>query len=496
MNRKRAGNMFRAGFAALPMALAACGGGGDGPAVCTNAAACAIVGSAPAPSSQALFTTAPSAVTLNAGSGSDYSIGGGSPPYTVTSGNPAVATASVSRNTLSINGVAAGTTPVSVSDSLGKSVSVSVTVLGGAPAPGTQALFTNAPSAITLNTGFGATYNVGGGSPPYSATGANTNIVTASMSGSTLVINGVAAGASSVTVVDSLGKALNIETTVLPREQSGTPLSLAPRSVTVGDCTTNIPFIFSGGVGPYTVFTSDNFNVPVSSPLRLGVLNSSYFTATVDYRRVTLTTPPPPIMATLTVLDSQSRTATATITTPSIQQPCPNNPLLQVFPESANFRASEVRAFQISGPVVTDPSQIDVSFADPSVARLVSRTKTTIEIQAASVILAPVTTLMTITVKDAEKINVVQKANVIIAVLPQSVKAEGAYSGTFTGSSSSSVFDLLVLENDDYWVIYGTLAGTALRVNGFIQGSANSSETTFTSSDAKDFGFSLLPPGL
>ena len=126
MNRKRAGNMFRAGFAALPMALAACGGGGDGPAVCTNAAACAIVGSAP--------------------------------------------------------------------------------VSAPAPVPAIQAL------------------------------------------------------------------------------------SLAPRSLTVGDCTTNIPFIFSGGVGPYTVFTSDNFNVPVASPLQLGVGNSFYFTASVEYRRPAATT--------------------------------------------------------------------------------------------------------------------------------------------------------------------------------------------------------------
>ena len=74
---------------------------------------------------------------------------------------------------------------------------------------------------------------------------------------------------------------------------------------------------------------------------------------------------------------------------------------------------------------------------------------------------------------------------------PAATKAEGVYSGTLTGSSSS-VFQLLVLENDEYWSLYGTSSANAFFVAGFIQGQGASSNGSFASSNAKDFG--IVPP--
>ena len=191
-------------------------------------------------------------------------------------------------------------------------------------------LFTTAPTEVTLNAGTGVTYGVGGGTPPYTATSGNANVGKASMSGTTLSLSSVAAGASPVVVVDSVGKTVNIALTVLAQGQAGTALSVAPGALTIGDCTTNVPFIFTGGVPPYTVFSSDNFHVPVSSPLVLNLTSKSfYFTATIQYGTSLPSGPflvsrinslPP---ATLTILDSQSRTATVTVTTPVIGDSCP-----------------------------------------------------------------------------------------------------------------------------------------------------------------------------
>src|SRR5689334_8691550 len=69
-------------------------------------------------------------------------------------------------------------------------------------------------------------------------------------------------------------------TPTTPAAPSVPPLSVAPAALTIGDCTTNIPFIFSGGVPPYTIYTSDNFSVPVGSPMQLDA-NRLYFTATI-----------------------------------------------------------------------------------------------------------------------------------------------------------------------------------------------------------------------
>ena len=72
--------------------------------------------------------------------------------------------------------------------------------------------------------------------------------------------------------------------------------------------------------------------------------------------------------------------------------------------------------------------------------------------------------------------------------------AEGVYGGTLSGSSSNA-FQLLVLENGDFWAMYGTQTSTVFAVAGFIQGSGTSNIGSFTSSNTKDFGFSPAVAG-
>jgi hypothetical protein len=189
--------------------------------------------------------------------------------------------------------------------------------------------------------------------------------------------------------------------------QAQTPapaLSVAPSALTIGNCTTRIPFIFSGGVGPYTIFTSDNFNVPVSTALVLDDVRFYFF---ADIRYPVGRDPDP---ATLTVLDSQSRTAIATIRTPRTFDSCPMNPLLKVFPETANFRTSEILAFQVSGgPPRTETPE--VTFADAGVAELVAASAATFTVRAVAAVRA--TTLMTVATADG------QRSSIVINVLPQ-----------------------------------------------------------------------------
>lgn len=207
------------------------------------------------------------------------------------------------------------------------------------PVPAT-ALYTSAPSTITMISGWSASYTVGGGSGVYTATSGNAGIVTANISGTTLTINSIGAGAAPIAVVDSYGKSVTIDVKVLAKGQTNIAPSLFPASITVDDCTTNIPFVFTGGTAPFTIFTSDNFNAPVSGALPLGP--DMYFTVSIR------ALPYAPIIETVTVLDSQSRTAAATITIPYAHASCPNNPLLQTMPASANLRNGETLEFQVS----------------------------------------------------------------------------------------------------------------------------------------------------
>lgn len=74
---------------------------------------------------------------------------------------------------------------------------------------------------------------------------------------------------------------------------------------------------------------------------------------------------------------------------------------------------------------------------------------------------------------------------------PASPSAEGAYSGTLSGGTSSG-FRMLILENGDYWALYGAESANQFLVEGFIQGQGVSSNSSFTSTNAKDFG--VNPP--
>lgn len=67
-------------------------------------------------------------VTVAAGSNATVTAGGGTPPYSVTSNNLVVATASIAGNTITINGVATGAATVTVTDAIGATKTIAVTV--------------------------------------------------------------------------------------------------------------------------------------------------------------------------------------------------------------------------------------------------------------------------------------------------------------------------------------------------------------------------------
>lgn len=62
--------------------------------------------------------------------------------------------------------------------------------------------------------------------------------------------------------------------------------------------------------------------------------------------------------------------------------------------------------------------------------------------------------------------------------------AQGAYEGT---TSTGRAFDMLLLEDGQYWTIYGQISSGAFYVYGLIQGTGQANNGSFSSSDLKDF---------
>jgi len=244
----------------------------------------------------ALYTTAPSTITLAKGDAAYYTIGGGRSPYTATTSNAGVATTSALETNLSIvGGSLDGLAQIKVVDAIGASVTISVTIGSGT----STALFTSAPSPVTISIAATSTYAIGGGTAPYTVNSGNASVATASGSGTSFTITGVAAGSTSVAIRDSVGGVVTVAVTVSPTASA--PLTVLPgdQSGSVGDV---LNFSISGGSPSYTV-TVNNSSIASVTPTT--VANSGgTFTATL--RNVGSTF--------VTVADSQGQSTTITLT--------------------------------------------------------------------------------------------------------------------------------------------------------------------------------------
>jgi len=78
-------------------------------------------------------------------------------------------------------------------------------------------------------------------------------------------------------------------------------------------------------------------------------------------------------------------------------------------------------------------------------------------------------------------------------------QAQGVYSGTFTivgNQASTGQLNMLILENDEYWGLYGTAnASGGLTVYGLVQGQGVSNNGTFSSSNLKDYSNTVTGSG-
>lgn len=182
----------------------------------------------------AFFTDAPSALNLAVSApAKTYTVKGGVAPYFVSSSNPAVADASVSGGTLGIvSGNTNGSASIVLRDSGGSTLAIAVTV-------GTSAaLFSNAPTELTIQGGSSRDFTVGGGTAPYSVASGDTNVVLATISGATLTLTAQNKGTTTVSITDSAGASISVAVTV----STGSAFA-----VSAIELTSNLASIASGG---------------------------------------------------------------------------------------------------------------------------------------------------------------------------------------------------------------------------------------------------------
>ena len=213
----------------------------------------------------ALYSTAPSNLTIAADTQRSFSVGGGVPGYVVESTDNRVVVASMSGGSLNLRAVAAGSAQVFIRDTVNSTVTLNITVGGASP----LGLYTSAPANVTLAKGTQTNYSVGGGVAGYVVTSGDTRIATVTLSGTTMSINAVAMGSTAIVVRDSGGSALAVFVTVAAASPEAF-LSTAPSTLSMS-AGSSLTFSVSGGSIPYSVASTD-------SRVATGSLNGSTLT--------------------------------------------------------------------------------------------------------------------------------------------------------------------------------------------------------------------------
>ena len=263
----------------------------------TQSALVTIAAPIPSASGLALFSNIPANLSLRPQNSVTYTLGGGMPPYSFASSNPAVLSGDVRGAALILQPGIAGNATVTITDSANRTLSQRIFVMT------TSAPLMLSASSVTGEVGSALTVGIAGGMPPYTATTTATTLI-----GSGFVVNGdqltiniqFAEGPGVIAVKDSEGAIATLEVTGVPLLSN---LSVSPTAVTIPESAiTTLPIRLMRGKAPYLAFSS----------------HPSLLRPSVAGNVMTVTSPTLPCVSAntsviITVIDATGATATTTV---------------------------------------------------------------------------------------------------------------------------------------------------------------------------------------
>ncbi|MBX9935851.1 MAG: hypothetical protein K2Y10_04580 [Burkholderiaceae bacterium] len=253
---------------------------------------------------QALFTTAPTPLYIAARASNVYQITGGNQPYTASSTDTSVATASVSGSRLTITAVGnGGTATITISDKNSAKAAPIVVNVGSS-----TAFFINAPSNVklALNPSQRYAYQLAGGTMNYTVVSSDASVATGEISGTTtLMVTPLKVGTATLQLKDAAGAAIALTVDVTtdvpatpsapvikaPVFQSARLLGTTDSSISATDITKLEVTLASplGVVIPNQLITVSGDATQISFPSGTSALTNSAGVATIDIKRASLT---------------------------------------------------------------------------------------------------------------------------------------------------------------------------------------------------------------
>jgi hypothetical protein len=253
-----------------------------------------------------------STITVGTGQTVSLSSSNGTNLYVSLNGSPVVASVSANGQQLSITGNAPGTDNLTICNTGTAADCTNVAVMVQA---GTVASISFSQANPTISTGSSVTITVSGGSGGYSvSSNSNTGVATASISGSSLMITGVASGTDSLSICDSSNNCATFSVTVAS-SNAGSGLSFSQSSVIFSNTGVSQTVTVSGGDGSYSIQGVSNYNAiaPGISGNGITLYASNYGSGTVTVCDTSVT----PVCGTISVTVGNTAAATSTSVVPS-----------------------------------------------------------------------------------------------------------------------------------------------------------------------------------
>lgn len=262
-------------------------------------------------------------LTVPSNSSQSVTLTGGGGTYTVSgNSNTTVISTSLSGNTLTVSGLAAGGATVTVCDAANMSTCATLSVTVGASTSGTSGL-TLSQASVSLVVGANQVVNISSGNGIYSiSNNSNSSVVSVGMSGTTgIIVAGMNAGSATITVCDTsnpvkCGTLAVTVTGAASNANQGVTFSTADPTLAVGQ---TLDVQLSGGATTYVVFWNQNDNIVQASMAGGSTLALYGAGSGTDSLTICATLGGcSPLSVTVTGSSTTTTTTTATNNTPSI----------------------------------------------------------------------------------------------------------------------------------------------------------------------------------
>ena len=240
--------------------------GTDSITVCAPSGQCGVITANVIASSGGALTLSQNSVGLTSGQVLSVTITGGTVPYSIIQNNDGISQYSLNGNVITVTGVNTGSSSATVCSSAGACVVLNATVTSTTSnVSGVQPVFSQ--NNVSINTNQTTAVYMTGNGGYYVSNNSNPNILSATVSGNSLVISGLTIGSANVSVCQTGGQCNTLYVTVsnsVTSTVSSVPITFDKSSVNinVGDSST-VNVSGGSGLGYYVSYNSNQNSIGI-----------------------------------------------------------------------------------------------------------------------------------------------------------------------------------------------------------------------------------------